>query len=332
MRIGPAWPLRLGCGCVNLYAGFFLLTDPARFYTYVPVWLSRVASAVASVDAYLRLQGIGELLIALGLVGWFFPRWCVRLASLLLTIEMTLILLFVGVDAVLFRNLGLLGAALSLVMSSYQETGGSMSPRLRLMLVCGILGSALLVLWGLFSAANSRVSAVDKQRQPTHLTPVYTQPQELALPPHPAPPEPVASSPIPVPPHPAPLEPVASSPIPTPVPPDLPVLPAQGLNLDTLPVPVVPSRKIIFRWTYDMEPAPHTMGVVWLQVDGGPWHEAGRSQPGATRYVYETTALGVEHCLVAIPMEANLTLNRSEPTCLTPQPWRKVITTTVDSE
>ena len=313
MRIGPEWPLRLGCGCVNLYAGFFLLTDPARFYTYVPVWLSRGASAVASVDAYLRLQGIGELLIALGLVGWFFPRWCVRLASLLLTVEMTLILLFVGVDAVLFRNLGLLGAALSLVMSSYQERGGSMAPRLRLMLVCGILGSALLVLWGLFSAANSRVSAVDKPGKPAHLTPVYTQPQDLALPPQPAPPEPVASSP-------------------SPAPPDLPVLPAQGLNLDTLPVPVVPSRKIIFRWTYDMEPAPHTMGVVWLQVDGGPWHEAGRSQPGATRYVYETTALGVEHCLVAIPMEANLTLNRSEPTCLTPQPWRKVITTTVDSE
>ena len=315
MRIGPEWPLRLGCGCVNLYAGFFLLTDPARFYTYVPVWLSRVASAVASVDAYLRLQGIGELMIAIGLLGWFFPRWCVRLASMLLTIEMTLILLFVGVDAVLFRNIGLLGAALSLVMSSYQETGGSMAPRLRLMLVCGLIGSALLVLWGLFSAANSRVSAVDKPGKPAHLTPVYTQPQELALPPHPAPPEPVASSPIP-----------------TPVPPDLPVLPAQGLNLDTLPVPVVPSRKIIFRWTYDMEPAPHTMGVVWLQVDGGPWHEAGRSQPGATRYVYETTALGVEHCLVAIPMEANLTLNRSEPTCLTPQPWRKVTTTTVDSE
>ena len=33
MRIHPEWPLRLGCGCVNLYAGFFLLTDPARFYT-----------------------------------------------------------------------------------------------------------------------------------------------------------------------------------------------------------------------------------------------------------------------------------------------------------
>jgi hypothetical protein len=124
MSIHPEWPLRLGCGCVNLYAGFFLLTDPARFYKYVPFWLSRVASAVASVDAYLRLQGIGELMIAIGLLGWFFPRWCVRLASMLLTVEMTLILLFVGVDAVLFRNIGLLGAALSLVISSYQDTGG----------------------------------------------------------------------------------------------------------------------------------------------------------------------------------------------------------------
>jgi hypothetical protein len=121
MRLRPEWPLRLGCGCVNLYAGFFLLTDPAHFYRYVPGWLSRVANAVASVDAYLRLQGVGEILIAVGLLGWFFPRWCVRLASTLLAVEMMLILLCVGVDAVLFRNIAILGAALSLLISSHQE-------------------------------------------------------------------------------------------------------------------------------------------------------------------------------------------------------------------
>ena len=87
----------------------------------MPGWLSRVANAVASVDAYLRLQGIGEVMIAIGLLGWFFPRWCVRLASTLLAVEMMLILLFVGVDAVLFRNIGILGAALSLLISSYQD-------------------------------------------------------------------------------------------------------------------------------------------------------------------------------------------------------------------
>ena len=111
----------MGCGCVNLYAGFFLLTDPARFYPHVPGWLSRVANAVASVDVYLRLQGIGEVMIAIGLLGWFFPRWCVRVAATLLTVQMTLILIFSGVDAVTFRNIGLVGAALALLISLYEE-------------------------------------------------------------------------------------------------------------------------------------------------------------------------------------------------------------------
>ena len=114
-------PLRLGCGLVNLYAGFFLLADPARFYKYVPGWLSQIANDVASVDVYLRFQGIGELVIATCLLGWFMPRWCVRMASILLAAEMTLILVFAGIDAVTFRNLGLVGAAFSLLASSHQK-------------------------------------------------------------------------------------------------------------------------------------------------------------------------------------------------------------------
>ena len=122
MKIGTEWPIRVGCGFVNLYSGFFLLTDPQRYYKYVPGWLSSFANAIASLDAYLRLQGIGEMMIAMGLLGWFFPRWCVRSAAILLTVEMTFILIFVGVDAVTFRNMGLVGAALALLSSSYEET------------------------------------------------------------------------------------------------------------------------------------------------------------------------------------------------------------------
>ena len=49
-------------------------------------------------------------------------RAWLRLASTLLAVEMMLILLCGGVDAVLFRNIGILGAALSLLISSYQDT------------------------------------------------------------------------------------------------------------------------------------------------------------------------------------------------------------------
>jgi len=123
-RIRTEWPLRLGCGFVNLYSGFFLLTDPIRYYKYVPGWLSHVANAVTSLDAYLRLQGIGEMMIAICLLGWFFPRWCVRVAAMLFTVQMTVILIFAGVDAVTFRNIGLVGAALALLISLYEEIIG----------------------------------------------------------------------------------------------------------------------------------------------------------------------------------------------------------------
>jgi len=43
------------------------------------------------------------------------------MAAMLLTAEMMLILVFAGVDAVTFRNIGLVGAAVALLMSSYQE-------------------------------------------------------------------------------------------------------------------------------------------------------------------------------------------------------------------
>src|SRR5262245_32310642 len=119
--IRTEWPLRLGCGLVNLYSGFVLLTDPLRYYKYVPGWMSYVANAVASLDAYLRLQGIGEMMIGICLLGWFFPRWCVRVAAILLTVQMTLILIFSGVDPVTFRNIGLVGAALALLISLFEE-------------------------------------------------------------------------------------------------------------------------------------------------------------------------------------------------------------------
>lgn len=121
MKIPVELPLRLGCGFVNLYAGFYLIVDPARYHKYVPGWLAAVCTSLASVDTYLRLQGLGELTIALTLFAWFAPRWALRAAASTLALEMTLILIFVGIDSITFRNVGLLGAAFSLVLLSSGE-------------------------------------------------------------------------------------------------------------------------------------------------------------------------------------------------------------------
>ena len=120
-KISPQWPLRAGCAFVNLYAGFFLITDPSRYYKYVPGWLSAAVDSVASVDTYLRAQGVGEIAIAIVLLGWFFPARIVRLAAVTLAVEMILIVVFIGVDSVTFRNVGLLGAALSIVLTTFGE-------------------------------------------------------------------------------------------------------------------------------------------------------------------------------------------------------------------
>ena len=120
-NLGSLWPIRIGCGLVNLYAGYFLLIDPSRYYKYVPDWLVSIANSVASVDVYLRLQGVAEIAIAVALLSWFTPRSLVRMASIALALEMALIVLFVGIDSVTFRNLGLLGAALSITLATSQE-------------------------------------------------------------------------------------------------------------------------------------------------------------------------------------------------------------------
>ncbi len=86
----------------------------------MPQWFSGAVTQVTSVDAYLRFQGIGEFAIGLLFLAWFLGRWGVRLAAAAAAVEMVLILLFVGVDPITFRDIGLLGAALALLALSYR--------------------------------------------------------------------------------------------------------------------------------------------------------------------------------------------------------------------
>ena len=118
-KINPEWTLRISFGIMYLYSGYDLFVKPQHWYGFVPQWFSQGVAQITSIENYLRLQGMGELAIALLFFAWFLPRWGVRLASILTVLEMGMILLFVGLDPITFRDIGLLGAGLALAALSW---------------------------------------------------------------------------------------------------------------------------------------------------------------------------------------------------------------------
>lgn len=120
-KISAQWPLRLGLGAMYLYSGYDLVANPQHWYGFVPRWFSQAVTQVASVETYLRLQGAGELLLGILFLAWFLPRIAVRMASVVAVAEMALILLFVGIDPITFRDIGLLGAATALFIFSLRK-------------------------------------------------------------------------------------------------------------------------------------------------------------------------------------------------------------------
>lgn len=122
-----AWVLRIGLGFTNLYAGIFLILDPPRYYKYLPEWFLGALPPAISVDFFLRAQGVMELLIAFMLISWFLGKGWVRTATILYALEMSLIIVFIGVDPVTFRNIGLLAGAVALLFLVLKKEPASVS-------------------------------------------------------------------------------------------------------------------------------------------------------------------------------------------------------------
>ena len=118
--ISPQWPLRIGLGLVYCFSGYSILTNTLAWMGFVPTWFSSMLSPL-SLNTFLQAQGGGELLMGLLLLVWFTPRWLVRAVAVAGMIEMIGILVFVGIDMVTFRDMGLLGAMASLYLLSLKK-------------------------------------------------------------------------------------------------------------------------------------------------------------------------------------------------------------------
>lgn len=117
------WFLRLGLGFMFVYSGLDLIRHPGSWQWAVRPILKFLPESVRVplsnpdlLNQYLVTQGVTELIIAILLLGWFFPRRLSRFAAAIATIEMGVILLLLPIDPITFRDIGLFGAALALFM------------------------------------------------------------------------------------------------------------------------------------------------------------------------------------------------------------------------
>ncbi len=122
-KLNPEWTLRLGLGLMYVYSGLDIFRHPTAWYWALrplPSSLQVFINNEIGINNFLKIQAVGELVLAALFLAWFLPRRLLRLAAFLAILEMALILWLVGVDAVTFRDIGLLGAALALLSLSYR--------------------------------------------------------------------------------------------------------------------------------------------------------------------------------------------------------------------
>lgn len=118
----PEWSLRLGLAGTYLYSGYDLFYHPTSWIWAVPQWYAWVVTSLSSLETYLRFQGVAEFVIGFLFLAWFSGKWGVRAASLFAIVESFFILVFVGINPITFRDSGLLGAALALLIMTFSDS------------------------------------------------------------------------------------------------------------------------------------------------------------------------------------------------------------------
>ncbi len=117
-KINAEWVLRFSLGAMYLYSGIDIVRHPSAWTWAIrdlPIFINEPITAFG-VEKFLYIQGIGEIILAILLLLWFMSKKVVKYAGLLSAIEMAAIVLLVGVDAVTFRDIGLIGAGLALFL------------------------------------------------------------------------------------------------------------------------------------------------------------------------------------------------------------------------
>lgn len=136
-KINPQWPLRLGLGFMFLYSGSDIIRHPTAWYwalrpliKLAPKSLTTAVNNPAFLNKFLLFQGSAELILALVFLAWFLPKNFAKWAAAIASLEMAAILVLIPIDAITFRDIGLLGGSLTLYLLVKEKITSS-SPEIK---------------------------------------------------------------------------------------------------------------------------------------------------------------------------------------------------------
>ncbi len=124
----PEAPLRVGLAATYIFSGIDLVKNPTAWHWAInqalvnlPDFFSTFVNETIGVNTFLKVQGVGELILAVLLLTWFLPKKILQPLAAFITVEMFFILVLTGIDYYTFRDLGLLGAGLALTAIAYRK-------------------------------------------------------------------------------------------------------------------------------------------------------------------------------------------------------------------
>ena len=121
-KLSLEWSLRIGLGAMYLYSGFDLTFNPEHWLGFAPQWFSEFLIQFMPIENYLKVQGTLEMFIGFVFLAWFIRNvYILRAAAILSFLEMFLILVFVGIDPITFRDIGLLGGVTGILIIYFRK-------------------------------------------------------------------------------------------------------------------------------------------------------------------------------------------------------------------
>lgn len=108
-----SWPmlfLRIGLAFILLYAGISALKQPESWIGFLPDFIRY--GALIKPELFLQIHSIAEIGLGIAILFGFFKR----LTSFLIFLDLLAIVIFNGIDAITFRDIGLIFTALALLV------------------------------------------------------------------------------------------------------------------------------------------------------------------------------------------------------------------------